>query len=125
MAVCPQCNGEMTEHISCLPDSITIGSQNFEPIRWGNEPFRWGKEKSSRGRAIDFDCRDCGTPPGGVHRPGCCVERCPACLGQALGCRCFYDPDADDPYNDAVPRRVRRQKRARCRAHHFRRHYWK
>ena len=125
MAVCPQCSGEMTEHISCLPDLINIGSQDFEPIRWG-------KERSSRGRVIDFDCRDCGTPPGGVHHPGCCVERRPACLGQAFGCPCFYDPDADDdsyevavPRDiDAVPRRVRRRRRARCRAHLFRRH-WK
>jgi hypothetical protein len=23
------------------------------------------------------------------------VERCPACLGQALGCPCFGDPDDD------------------------------
>jgi hypothetical protein len=119
MAVCSQCNGEMTEHISCLSDLINIGGEDFEPIRWG-------KERDSRKRVIDFDCRDCGTPPGGVHHPGCCVERCPACRGQALGCPCFYDPDAEDyAYSDTQPHRVRQQRRARCRAHHFRRHYRK
>jgi hypothetical protein len=89
MAICQQCEGEMMDGISCLSDPITIDSESFEPIRWGDEreAARW---------VIDFPCRDCHTPIGGVHHPGCCVERCPACLGQALGCPCFAtDADAD------------------------------
>jgi hypothetical protein len=81
----------MMEEISCLSDPIPIGGDFFEPIRWGDE------RRSSRW-VIDFPCRDCRTPIGGVHHPGCCVERCPACLGQAFGCPCFDDPgdDLDD-----------------------------
>ena len=88
MAVCPQCEGEMMEEISCLSEPIPIGGDFFEPIRWGDEKrrSRW---------VIDFPCRDCRTPVGGVHHPGCCVERCPACLGQALGCPCFGTDDDD------------------------------
>jgi hypothetical protein len=96
MAICPQCEGEMMDEISCLSDPISICGDFFEPIRWGNE------RKRSRW-VIDFPCRDCRTPVGGVHHPGCCVERCPSCLGQALGCPCLAtddDYDDDDDEND-------------------------
>jgi hypothetical protein len=107
MSVCAHCDGEMTEGISCRPDPIAIGGEAFEPIRWGDEG-----ENRSRARRVDFNCSDCCTPPGGVHHRGCRVERCPACLGQALGCPCVDDPD---------PFRVRR--RSRCTAHLLPRHY--
>jgi len=129
MAMCPQCEGEMMDEISCLSDPIAIGGDFFEPIRWGEE------RRSSRW-VIDFPCRDCRTPIGGVHHPGCCVERCPACLGQALGCPCFGDPDddlgdvsGDGVYLDVGSRgagddlatHVRLS--ARCRAHLFHRYF--
>ena len=103
MAMCPQCEGEMMEEISCLSEPIPIGGDFFEPIRWGDE------KKRSRW-VIDFPCRDCRTPVGGVHHPGCCMERCPACLGQALGCPCFGTDDdvvadfLDDGEEDDVTR---------------------
>jgi hypothetical protein len=34
-------------------------------------------------------CRDCTAAPGQFHVPGCCIERCPRCGGQAIGCGCF------------------------------------
>ncbi len=131
MAVCPYCEGEMKDEISCRPDSLVSDGVVVEPVRWGEE---W----ESRGRRIDYCCRDCGTPPGGVHHPGCCVERCPSCLEQALGCGCYVDDeldenddDLDDPYDaaDFEPirplTRVVRSTRYRplCCAHRFRRHH--
>jgi hypothetical protein len=123
MSVCSHCGGEMTKGISCRPDPITIGDEDFEPIRWG-------QERASRSWVIDINCRDCRTPPGGVHHPGCCLERCPACLGQALGCPCFCDPGeeeaalADDVESSSADhhRRLVRN-RTRCSAHLSPRHY--
>jgi hypothetical protein len=126
MAMCRQCNGEMMEEISCLSDPIAMCGGLFEPIRWGDEreSARW---------VVDFACRDCRTPVGGVHHPGCCVERCPACLGQALGCPCFRDPDDDDGDDDDgdendmgdddgdLAAHVRTI--TRCRAHTFHRYF--
>lgn len=33
-------------------------------------------------------CRDCGVAHGQLHVVGCCVERCPRCKDQAIGCGC-------------------------------------
>ncbi len=96
MAVCPYCKGEMMDEISCRPDALVLGGVTVHPIRWG-------EEGDSKGRRIDFCCRDCGTPPGGIHHPGCCVERCPGCRGQALGCPCF---DLDEEPDDELDRRA-------------------
>ena len=50
-------------------------------------------------------CRDCAAAPGQFHVPGCCIEVCPRCGGQAIGCECFcpftvdfspFVPIADD-----------------------------
>src|SRR5580698_10890266 len=80
MAVCTLCSQEMTEHVSCTALYV-IGGDTFEAIRWGRESS-WERWKP------DFDCPDCATPLGGVHHPGCDVEQCPKCLGQALSCGC-------------------------------------
>lgn len=38
-------------------------------------------------------CHDCNVRPGQLHHPGCDMERCPKCGGQAIGCGCA---DGDD-----------------------------
>jgi hypothetical protein len=84
MAICSHCGGEMTEGISCLTDPVVIGGRTYAPIPWGQEP-------RPRHRYEPEECRDCCTPLGGIHHPGCCMERCPACHGQAIGCGCLAE----------------------------------
>ena len=33
-------------------------------------------------------CHDCNAEPGELHHPGCDMEVCPRCGGQAIGCDC-------------------------------------
>jgi hypothetical protein len=40
-------------------------------------------------------CHDCAVRAGQLHHPGCCVERCPQCRGQAIACPCVPDDDRD------------------------------
>ena len=88
MAICAHCGGEMTEGISCLTDPVMIRGKAYSPVRWGQEP-------RPRHRYEPEECRDCGTPMGGVHHPGCAMERCPACHGQAIGCGCVPEPECE------------------------------
>ncbi|HUC03846.1 MAG TPA: hypothetical protein VL961_00510 [Acidimicrobiales bacterium] len=81
MSVCSHCGEEMLRQVSCSPDGYVVAGVPYQPVRWGAEkpPGSWD---------VSGPCTDCGTPVGGVHHPGCCVEQCPACLGQVLSCPC-------------------------------------
>jgi hypothetical protein len=122
MAVCLYCSGEMKDEISCRADPVLIGDVLYEPIRWGDE-----RESRVRRKVIDFPCGDCSTPPGGVHHPGCDLEQCPACRGQALMCGCFDDPgdehwDDDPAFPEGRPGHSGRTT-DRCTAHRQPQHY--
>jgi hypothetical protein len=49
----------------------------------------YGDESMYAGIEVQSRCRDCGTPLGWLHVPGCMVEACPRCkAAQAFGCPC-------------------------------------
>lgn len=86
MAECAWCGQEMTASVSCAVEAFHCGGRDFPRVRWGREPG-WGP------LAEGERCFDCGTPLGGVHHPGCDIEQCPACRGQALSCGCSFEED--------------------------------
>jgi hypothetical protein len=42
----------------------------------------------------DGRCGDCGAKPGHCHHPGCDLEKCVVCHGQALGCLHYFDAES-------------------------------
>jgi len=85
MAVCTYCHQEMLDEVSCtLPvyDDFTDGIPR--------ERLRHDSEHRSE------TCHDCGCPAGGLHHPGCDMERCARCGGQALSCGCADPVESDD-----------------------------
>jgi hypothetical protein len=75
MAVCIYCDQEMTddETKSCI--SMPVGfldDVEMPPVRYAG---------SNR-------CHDCNIEVGGLHHPGCDMERCPRCGGQLISCNC-------------------------------------
>ena len=60
---------------------FVINGQEYDRIAYGFEEDAMSLPK----------CDDCGAPRGMLHIPGCDIESCPRCSGQAIRCDCFYD----------------------------------
>ena len=73
---CRFCHQEVTEKVGCVRVRFLWGD-DLRPIPYGEEK---GQSK------VSPNCRDCLVPVGSFHHPDCCVERCPACFGQAVLC---------------------------------------
>ena len=76
MAFCSFCNQDMTDHLGCI---VT----HFD-----------GVQRTPHNEAED--CHDCGCPTGTQHHPGCDMERCSICGGQAISCSCSAENSDDE-----------------------------
>ena len=98
MAVCGYCGLEMTTAPSCTVEAFHVDGRRVELGRFGSEPGM-SEYRSAR-------CGDCGVERGGLHHPGCDLQRCPCCGRQLLSCGCRFDEDGPDEEDVAeiVPR---------------------
>ena len=91
MAICADCNREMSLAASCTSGAVMLAGERFERNR----------HRAPRGAPdATLRCGDCGVRPGGFHHLGCDLERCPRCLGQLFCCECWgseeYDEEDDE-----------------------------
>jgi len=70
LAICQDCNQPYLTSEGCT--RLRLDGRERVPL-----PGDWGEP-----------CRDCATPPGGIHHRGCCVEHCSVCGDQARFCGC-------------------------------------
>lgn len=81
MAECAWCKNEMTSGTSCTVDAVHHMGRRYDLPRYG------GRRRP---------CGDCGVQRGGLHHPGCDLQRCPRCRGQLIMCGCGFDEQAID-----------------------------
>ena len=85
MALCMDCNQEMTTAASCTIEVVHLAGVPYPVIR------------------ATRHCSDCGVQRGGAHHLGCDWAKCPRCRWQMLCCGCHFDeygPREDDDDDD-------------------------
>jgi hypothetical protein len=90
MAICVDCEREMTTAASCTVTTLHIGELPFPLAR---------HRRSGDGR-----CGYCGVEPGGYHHLGCDLARCPRCARQLITCGCpFKELEDGEAFDDLDP----------------------
>jgi len=87
MAICEDCNREMTLAASCTIRIIELAGEYY-PLAPFGAPRRVHDPM--------MRCHDCGVRPGGYHHLGCDMTRCPRCGWQLLSCGCGWEEEEDD-----------------------------
>ena len=85
MTICKGCKQEMLGTDTCADVPFRFNGVDYDPIPYGKERGVWESER----------CHDCNVVKGGYHHPGCDVEECPVCHGQAISCDCVYESEED------------------------------
>jgi hypothetical protein len=80
-ARCTYCNRPMSPGHSCACTHYIIRGQRYARLP----------------HSLAHDCHDCNAGPGAQHHPGCDLERCPICSGQALSCGCLDGASIERP----------------------------
>ncbi len=79
--ICPICKQDMQKADGCIPHSYGKAAGNgLGAVKYPAIPEN---TQTDGGR-----CHDCNALAGQLHHPGCDMERCPKCGGQAIGCGC-------------------------------------
>lgn len=89
-AKCDICGQEMKEGGGCVPHAFLDKDGKAYRCKphgedWQDMP---GVDQATKDALKQRNCHDCNAAPGQFHHPGCDMERCPKCGGQAISCDC-------------------------------------
>lgn len=86
-ALCIYCGEDTIHAATCAEVRVETGGGSLAPVPYGAEPREFSGAR----------CGDCGVRRGGFHHPGCDIESCPVCGGQAIWCACVLASVASEP----------------------------